>query len=541
VNRTQKRIVGGILAGGVALFYLGLNSGTWLISPDSTDYVEGARSLAALRGYVAADGSPLTFFPPGTSMLYAVASLLPAADYVYFNLLTKLLVVTFVGLSFAVVRRSAGTAPALLVVLLLALSQTLTSESTHILSDPAFGAALMLTIFLFPENRIENLSPRAALGLGLMAAACYSLRTVGMCVFLAYVASIALRAQHRRVRTIGLVSLVFMAVAVPLALRSAAGEYSYFRMMFWREQWVSDSGIAGLSDWWTHASINLRNTLIDIHHVMTNDADVGLSGVAIGGLIVLGLVAAILNRRVLHLSLLFFYALALVAMGSVPRYILPVIPLLALSGIDGARWAISWPQARWASRGLMVGLLAVVCVNPYWWNGYQHARWLRAELNRFQGAAVAYPRHGEFLDLVRSHAHELTPADVVGTMHPNVLRYFLPDDVTLWALPITEDPEKAYRAIRDRSVTYLYCDKTVTIIWSRIAPMVERHPSGLAIVAENASAVIYRVLAEPGPPEPKQEDTLSRRVLRPEGRPPSIVGGSVLGLGWTVASGLTPR
>jgi len=493
VNPTQKRIVGSILAGGVALFYLGLNSGTWLISPDSTDYVEGARSLAAMKGYVDAAGSPLTFFPPGTAMLYAAAALVPAADYVYFNLLTKLLVVTFVGLSFAVVRRSAGTVPALLVLLFLVLSQVLTSESTHILSDPAFGVALMLTIFLFPENRIDNLSPRAALGLGLMAAACYAFRTVGVCVFLAYVASIALRAQHHRVRTIGLVSLVFMVVAVPLALRAAAGEYSYFRMMFWREQWVSDSGTVGLSDWWPHASINLRNTLIDIHYVMTNDWTVGLSGVAIGGLMVLGVVAAIVKRRVLHPSLLFFYTLALVAMGSSPRYIMPIITLLALSGIDGARWVISWPQATWASRGLMMGLLAVVCVSPYWWNGYEHARWLRAELNRFQGAAVAYPGHGEFLDLVRSHAPELTPADVVATMHPNVLRYFLPDDVTLRSMPITVDPEKAYRAITERSVTYLYCDKIVTPIWSHIAPMIERHSSEFTIVAENASAVIYRV------------------------------------------------
>ena len=497
MNSTQKLIAGGILASGVALFYLGLNSGTWLISPDSTDYVEGARSLAALRGYVDASGSPLTFFPPGTSVLYAVAALLPAADYVYFNLLTKLLVVAFVGLSFAVVRRSAGTAPALVVVLFLLLSQTLLSESTHILSDPAFGAALMLTTFLFPENRIDNLSPRAALGLGLMAAACYAFRTVGMCVFLAYVAAIALRAQHRRVRTIGLVSLVFMIVAVPLALRAAAGEYSYFRMMFWREQWVSDSGMAGLSDWWARASINLRSTLSDMHHVLTNERDVGLSGVAIAGLILLGVVAAIVNRRVLHVSILFFYTLALVAMGSAPRYILPVIPLLALTAIDGGRWTISWPQTRWAARGLTMALLAVVCVSPYWWNGYLHARSLRAELNRFQGAAVADPGHGEFLDLVRSHASELTPADVVATMHPNVLRYFLPDDVTLWVMPITEDPEEAYRAITDRSVTYLYCDKAVTTIWSRIAPVIERHPSRFALVAENPSAVIYRVLAEP--------------------------------------------
>mgnify|MGYP000139971829 CR=1 FL=1 len=494
VSHTQKRVASGIIVAGVALFYLGLNSGTWLISPDSTDYVEGARSLAALRGYVDAVGSPLTFFPPGTSVLYAAAALPPSGDYFYFNLLTKVLVLAFVWLSFVVVRRVAGTAAALLVVLFLVLSQTLTSESTHILSDPAFGAVLMLTVYLFPEDRLDDLSLRSALELGLMAAACYAFRTVGVSVFLAYVVSIALRAHHSRVKTIGLVSLAFLAVAVPLAVRAAPDEYSYFRMMFWREQWVSDSGVAGLWDWWTHMSINVQKTVSDMHYVFTNEWDVGLSGVTIGGFMGLGLIAAIVKRRVLHVSILFFYALALVVMSSEPRYILPIVTLLAMASIDGARWAVTWPKARWASRGLMWGLAAVVCVSPYWRNGYLHARFLRAELTRMHGEVVAYEGHGEFVDVVRSHAHQLKPSDVVATMHPNVLRYFLPDTVTVWALPITVDPEKAYRAITDRSATYLYCDKKVTAIWSRIEPMIQRHASGLALVAENSSAVIYRVL-----------------------------------------------
>ncbi len=497
VSHTQKRIISGIIMGGVVLFYLGLNSGTWLISPDSTDYVEGARSLAALRGYVNAAGAPLTFFPPGTSVLYAVAALPPSADYFYFNLLTKLLVLAFVWLSFVVVRRSAGMAAALFVVFFLVLSQTLMSESTHILSDPAFGAVLMLTVYLFPEERLADLSPRSALGLGLMAAACYAFRTVGISVFLAYVVSIALRAHHSRVKTVGLVALAFLVVAVPLAVWAAPSEYSYFRMMFWREQWVSDSGVAGLWDWWAHISINVQKTLSDIHYTFTNEWDVGWSGVTMGGVMGLGLIAASVNRRVLHLSLLFFYALALVVMSSEPRYILPIITLLAMSGIDGARWAMSWPKARWASRGLLVVLAAMVCFSPYWRNGYQYARWLRAELTRMHGEVVAYPGHGEFLDLVRSHADQLKPGDVVATMHPDVLRYFVPGTVTLWALPITVDPENAYRAIKDRSATYLYCDKKVTPIWSHIEPVIQRHASGLALVAENSSAVIYRVLVEP--------------------------------------------
>lgn len=102
--------------------------------------------MASLRGYVDAQGAAITFFPPGASALYVLAALVPSEDYRYFNLLSKLTVLAFIGLSFLVVRRSAGAPVALLVALFLALSQSVIHASTRILSDPLFGALLVLTV-----------------------------------------------------------------------------------------------------------------------------------------------------------------------------------------------------------------------------------------------------------------------------------------------------------------------------------------------------------------------------------------------------------
>ncbi|MBM4264256.1 MAG: hypothetical protein FJ145_22885 [Deltaproteobacteria bacterium] len=497
VGKTGIDIVSWIALSCVVLFYLGLNSGTWFISPDSTQYVEGARSLATLRGYVSASGASLTFFPPGTSALYALAAILPSGDYFYFNLLTKLLVLAYIGLSFFIARRYADTVAALLLLHFLALSQTVIEASTYILSDPAFSAMLMLTIWQFSDDQLDNMSPRSAAGLGLMLAACYALRTTGLFVFLAYVTCIFLRARHSRMKSIGALALAFMVVALPVALLGQRGEYSYFKIMLMREPWFADSGSPGLLEWGTRIAINLKTVLSHIYYIFSNDRGLRLSGVVICVLMALGFVVTFVQQRVsLHVTILSFYVAALLAWESVPRLIIPIIPVLALLAFTGARWITHWPKPSWARGGLALTLTAVICISPYWWNGYSYAQGQRAELARKRGEVVAYQGHEAFLDLVRQNAHRLTRSDVVATMHANILRYFLRDGVKVWPVPLTVDPDKSYREIREAQTTYLYCDKKVTTIWKHVEPMIRRHAAGLELVAENGSAVIYRVRTE---------------------------------------------
>lgn len=513
-RRTLDSLLASFLLVGVAVFYLGLNSGTWLISPDSTDYVEGARGLASLRGYVDAQGDAITFFPPGTSALYALAALIPSQDYRYFNLLSKLAVLAFVGLSFLVVRRSAGTPVALLVALFLALSQSVIHASTRILSDPVFGALLVLTVWCFPSERLDALSARSALGLGLMLGILCAVRTIGSAVFAAYVTGLYLRGGRRdRARNLVLVALGFVVIAAPLVLRSAGGKDSYFRMLFWREMWVADSGVPGLLDWYVRIATNLGRLGRDVYYLASNQWEWTPSGVAVCALIVLGCVAAFARRRVsLEVWIAGFYGVALLGWTSEARLVMPMAPILALLAVDGARWVMTWSTgAPWA-RGVVAVLLALaVSVGPYWREGLLYADTMRTSLERHRGEAIAWERHDAFVDLVRRHAARLGPSDVVATMHPNVVRYFLPGEVALRPIGLFRDPEKAYRAIQDQGVTYLYCDKVDSSTWAYVEPMARRYGSDLEVVTEDDSAVIYRVRRAPRPTSAQDDATASEK------------------------------
>jgi hypothetical protein len=483
--------------GAVAVLYLYLNSGTWLISPDSTDYVEGARSLAALRGFVDATGTPITFFPPGASAVYALAALIPSPTYVFFNALTKLLVLVYLALSFLVVRRSAGRGVALLTLLFLALSATLMSESTRILSDILFSATFMLTVWLFPPDRLEHLRPREALVLGVLVSCCYLVRTAGLFVPLGYMAYILLCVRRNRIQTLTRVAAVFLAVAVVLALRAMANPagYSYLRVMTTKEPWVADSGLLGPWDLVERAWTSLRVFAHDVAVVVSNQEGLGVHGAFICLLMALGLVRGLVERRsILTVLFLLAYAPALVLMEPVPRYLLPMLPLLVLFVVDGAELTLAMVPGEQARRAVAVGILAFICVNPYWQRGFTFGRETRKDLDRLQGVAIVHPGHEAFLDLVRANGHALSPADVIATNHANILRYFVPPEVSIRPLPLIVNVDRAYLILKKAGATYLYCDKIDRDIWGHIDPVIKDHPSSFELVAEKTDAAIYRML-----------------------------------------------
>ncbi len=291
-----------------AAFFLRLNSGVWSISPDSTVYVEGARSLARLAGYVDARGLPLAHYPPGTSALYALAALIPATDYVYFNLLTKFLTIGFIWLVFVLIRRSAGIGAALLTVCFLTFSQILIHESTHILSDLAFIFCLAATMALFPQEKLESMSAGWAVLLGVLATCAYLVRVPGLFLYLGYTAYIALHVKRNRWRTIAIVSAVLFPVVLAVTLTSATDpQGSYLRLMFLRRQYVLDSGFPTLADWYARISLNARTIVRLIYVTLANQSRVGIAGVVLYGFLVAGFAAALRSRRsTLHLWLVAF-------------------------------------------------------------------------------------------------------------------------------------------------------------------------------------------------------------------------------------------
>lgn len=101
-----------------------------------------------------------------------------------------------------------------------------------------------------------------------------------------------------------------------------------------------------------------------------------------------------------------------------------------------------------------------------------------------RGVTVVDQRHEAFIDFIRAHAVMLGEGDIVATMHPNIMRYFLSAHVRVRALPIRRNVEESYREIEADGVTYLFCDKNVSLIWEYTQPVIRAHQSAFQLVAE---------------------------------------------------------
>jgi 4-amino-4-deoxy-L-arabinose transferase-like glycosyltransferase len=490
------RVLAGSILAAVAVLYLCLTSPAWLISPDSTDYVEGARSLVRLHGYLDTTGAPQTLAPPGTSFVYAVAAAIPSADFFSFNLLTKFLAIAFIALAYLVARRSAGDVVALILVLFLALSERILSESTRILSDIPFSVVFMLTLWLFPEDALEEPPVGSALALGGLVALCYLMRTAGLFVLLGYVVYVALFARAKRLRTIACVSGVFAVVAGLLWLRARywGGGPSYLQLMFLRESWVMDSGFPSPGEWIERIVSNGEATLRAIYIMLSNQYRVVFSGVVICALAAAGFAAALVRRRaLLYACLLVCYLPALLPQPFPPdpRYLLPILPLLALCAAFGAEAIVDMFPSQPARTLVQLALVAAVVINPYWPSGVGVARDLRGDLRRTGAAPIVYRRHETFQALVERHRGTLAPTDVVATMHANILRYLLPAGTRVSNIPLTNDVERSYRALREAGTTVLYCDRGEPS-WRYLEPVILTHAAAFQLVDENQSGAIYQ-------------------------------------------------
>lgn len=482
---------------GAALLYLRLNDGAWVVTPDSATYMEGARALAAHQGFVDASGTAISIVPPGTSAVYSLAAMIPSAHYRYFNLTTKILVIAFLALAGLVIRRSTNAPVAAAAILFLALSNTLLLESTRILSDIPFSAAFMLTVWLFPADRLDDLPPKAALALGGLVASCYVLRTAGLFVFVACAAYVAVGVRRGRARTLAIVGVVFFAAAIILWLRSrhATGEYSYTQVVLMRQQWVADSGVAGLQDWYARVVGNVGGLVRATYEIFANQQSLRVYGAAVGILLIVGALAGVGRRQSrLHLLLIACYVPLLLATLVDRRYLLPIAPLLVILVCDGARWITDRLGQSAARRVVGVVLVLVLVVSPYWLDGLSYARRLRARMDAAGGAPIVYRDHEEFVRLVDRYDRTLSPQDVVGTMHADVLRYFLNSAARAWSLPIRVNVDDTYRAIMNAGTTYLFCDKSVALIWTHVEPAIRSHPASFELLDETPAAAIYRVV-----------------------------------------------
>ncbi len=486
---------------GVAFFYLQLTSPNWIITPDSTDYVEGARSLAQLKGYINAQGQPLTFYPPGTSFVYAPAALIQQEGYYFFNLLTKLLLIGYYLFSALIIQRKFNAWAGLMAFLFLSFSIITFYESIQILSDVVFAFVFLLTLYLFPPRRLEHMTLRSAMGLGCLVALCFLVRTPGVFVFVGYFLYIICCIPKNKIRNLCWISAIFLAVFLLMALRSAAigNEYSYLKLMLAKQFWVLDSGTINMSDWIDRIISNSKAYVTFLAVFFSNQYRPTLSGshqiILLGGLTAWGMLRGFWDKEArLYIFMLISY-IPIIILGQGRgqlRYIIPILPLALLFATDGFMSLLHRVESKIIRSFVVVVFAALLIISPYWQRGYSSWKGLNKTLHKERKADILYLGHEKFQDLVLKYGVNLSNKDVIATMHANIVRYFVPQGTKVVNCSLTVDVDKSYQAMRGQNVTYLYIDKRVPTIWPYVEPVIAKYSRDFSLIEGDQDVAFYR-------------------------------------------------
>ncbi len=160
-----------IMGGALLLRLAWIAYSGWRLVPgdDSFRYDFMARALVAGQGYIHVNGEPSAFWPPGYSLLLAVAYRVFSESVSVAQLLNALLGTATVGLVYLIGRRTVGARPALLAAGIVAAFPSLVFFTAVTLSETTFTFVLLLAVYLvLREAESERRDLRLLLATGLV-------------------------------------------------------------------------------------------------------------------------------------------------------------------------------------------------------------------------------------------------------------------------------------------------------------------------------------------------------------------------------------
>ncbi len=496
-KKSFESILFPILFFGVVIFYLQLLTGLWLITPDSADYLEGARSIAQGKGYVDAQGRFLSFFPPGTSLIYSLAALFPRDDYYQFNALTLAFTLGFFFVSYLFIKKRYGVSLALVSLFFLTFSCIVINQSVFVLSDFLFSFFFMLTVYLFPAEKLEGLKIQQVLGLGILTVVCYYLRTAGLFIFLGYFFYLVLLTKKHRVRTLSLYSLIFLASFFLLRIRNSKAEtpFSYFDLLFLKKAWFADSGTAGISDLAERFGNNLIRIFGDFNFLFSNQSAANISGILLIGLMTAGVISSLRDKR-FRLYLLFaafhFMQLFIAIEDFSIRHMIPLIPFSLIFVFEGLNRLFILIRIPPKNISLAVIFTVILFLNKYPLHGYSNAQTIRKSISRSVPNHILYFGYKDFYELIQANNVNVKKGDIIVTRHKKIVKYFVPEVAKVRNFLLTVDEEKLYADLIKREADYLYMDKKRNFLFSSLMGVIHKHKSDFVLISENKNAVIYQ-------------------------------------------------
>jgi len=420
----------------VALLYALTLNNQWAIRPDAATYLGVGRSLAEGHGLRFND-RPLWALPPLIPALVAVCRMLVGDNYWLINVVMRLFAVGTVLVGYALVWRLAEGWPdrlrrdvALGVMLLVGVSARFFCDAMPVLTDVPFTFWLMLGLYAFVRGRTGHWAWLAAGSIVMLLA--IATRYVGAVIFAAMILAILIdwRPGYFKRALAALVGPALLVAAGILLLVSGRGPKALSDMpgllSFPLEMWNAllfgqkAAEVAG-----TLAAVPkaVTEALVDQELQWINLVPTALMGT--------GFIVAFCRKNRIVWVPVFLFVLFLAMLGPAavsPRYLLPLLPLLAYLLLSGVRSVATWVatfrsgKREEDGRGVRVVLAATVilCLAISLPKDVREVYWMR-----YPQFYKAYEK-GRWQDWLDASAHlreRGRPGDVVGTTEISVVHY----------------------------------------------------------------------------------------------------------------------
>ncbi len=489
----------------LSAMYLAAVGPYWKITPDSVSYVVAGVSLAAGEGYTVW-GQPAVPFPPMTSVVFTIPSMLFPNSYVALNATTTIAALLSLALCFALLGKRAGYLGAAAIVVLSSASISMFQQSTFLLSDVIYLLFSLLALIAADYVSSTESNWKSSVLLGAVVLMACMTRTIGLALVLAIISHgfvLAVRQESKLNRRV-LACMLVVALLVGLwEYRNLVLGESFFKLFLQNEPYVDASGYASLvgmtekflNNLGDYASIGALLTNGMLERLQTTHMSLGRAALVVVCLLpCVGLVVSL--RRGITVTAL-YCIVYLVGIGLYHPYIesrwfFPLLPLLfyyAYVGIVHMLKAVSAPVRPVVTAATCIVL--AVYIAQYFQSGTAYMRWtIRQEhTSAFGTYPIKYTWNYDAQRLAMWLRDNSAPGERYVCQHPYVMD--LLSERKGYRFPITRDSTKLLDLLQAKQVRYVLVDKKKPKVQEFLLPVIEAHAEQFRLIREEEKASLY--------------------------------------------------
>ena len=503
INKNHLLIIFVILGIAIfSLFYISAISPYWKITPDSTTYVNGAKSIAVGKGYTTR-GKAASLYPPMASLIFSPFVFFFPENYFALNLLVTIFLFLSMILVFILFQKEIGGWKSLAIVLLSLGSIYLFYESTRLLSDIFFMFFSIAAITFIKRSLNSGSAIVKYIFAAIFLSVACMIRLVGIDLALAIMiyAGICLPRNNKKrdhwILILGaFISIVFIVL---WEYRNMRIGYSYIGKFFSEQSGVV--GLNGIADMARDFIFGLGRKAVSITKLLTN----GLTGKRLLFFYPLNIVfllllffglAISLKRKLTIINIytcIYLGHFFLLSPNRI-RYLLAVLPFLFYFLFIAIEWLIKKSRALeipFATK--LLYCLVIIYISGYL--SYSGANMPKAvaweHTSPFGEDTIKYEWNYDLQKLANWIRDNLPQEDTYMCMHPNVV-----DMITKrrgYYFPFTFNKAKILEYIDRKQINYVLVNKRKPVVQEFLIPVIKTYPERFELVRDEKNASLYKV------------------------------------------------